>query len=90
MTELTMTAPARPVRLEPPRPRWPRRCSTCSPSASTPLYADGLADAAATGRFVLAATSLAVILLLVLSLLAIHARQAPASEGSGGPASSSR
>jgi len=44
-----------------------------------PLYADDLADAAATGRFVLAAaTSLAVILLLVLTLLAVHARQASA------------
>jgi hypothetical protein len=79
MTELTMTAPAGPA-------DWTRRAAVAAPllgvfaiGVGAPLYADDLADAAATGRFVLAAvSSLAVILLLVLTLLAIHARQAPA------------
>jgi hypothetical protein len=77
MTELTMTSPAGPA-------NWSRRAAVAAPllgvfaiGVGAPLYADDLADAAATGRFVLAAaTSLAVILLLVLSLLAVHARQA--------------
>lgn len=79
MTELTMTAPAGPA-------DWSRRAAVAAPllgvfaiGVGAPLYADDLADAAATGRFALAAaTSLAVILLLVLTLLAVHARQAPA------------
>ncbi len=79
MTELTMTAPAGPA-------DWSRRAAVAAPllgvfaiGVGAPLYADDLADAATSGRFLLAAaTSLAVILLLVLTLLAVHARQAPA------------
>jgi hypothetical protein len=79
MTEMTMTAPAE-------RGDWGRRAAVTAPlvsvfaiGAGAPLYADDLADAAATGRFALAATtSLIVLLLLVPALLALHARQAPA------------
>ena len=79
MTELTMTAPAAAA-------DWSRRAAVAAPllgvfaiGVGAPLYADDLPTPPPPGRFVLAAaTSLAVILLLVLTLLSVHARQAPA------------
>jgi len=91
MTDLTMpagatAAVARHAHAELPPVRWGARAAVAAPlvavfsiGAGAPLYADDLAEAALGGRFVLAAaTSLAVLLLLGVGIVALHARQAEA------------
>lgn len=76
MTDITINAPAAPA-------DWGTRAAVAAPlvgvfaiGVGAPLYADDLSDAAATGRFELAAiASLAVLVLLAHALVTLHARQ---------------
>ena len=74
MTHITVNAPAERAAVAAPL------LAVFAIGVGAPLYADDLSEAAATGRFALAAVaSLAVLVLLAIALVALHARQRSAS-----------